>query len=458
MNDWLMQQGISTPQLGLALGLLVGLLMTLALAWFASRRGSRTAAEPLEREIDAFQQSLDETRAALAGAEQASAVLEARGEDREQHFLEQTEKLENAEKRLAENFERLAGKIFEERAEKLSTLNQKQLDILLKPLGEKLTEFRNTVTETHKQETAQNQVLQEKLKELQKLNVRLHADATNLTQALTSNVKAQGNWGEQQLEKLLELAGLTKGREYHTQVSITTESGQRVQPDLVLSLPEGKSIVMDSKLSLTAWTRYQAEDDEAARAIHLKAHVQSIRSHIKGLGEKRYSELPGIEALDFVLMFVPIEAALIEALQHDAELPVYALERKVALLSPTNFLATLRTVASVWSIHKQNTNALEIAGRAGKLYDKFAGFVENLQQVGERLHQAQLSYDDAFSQLSTGRGNLIRQTEMLKDLGARHSKQLDARLTGQADSQAPALTVVEGEKPEENLKDPQTNN
>jgi len=224
------------------------------------------------------------------------------------------------------------------------------------------------------------------------------------------------------------MAGLAQGREFSTQVSVVGPDGNRVQPDLVIHLPEGKSIVMDSKVSLTAWTRYQAETDEASRGLHLKDHLQSLRNHIRNLAEKRYSEVPALQSLDFVLLFVPIEAALIEALQADSELPIFALERKVALLSPTNLLATLRTVASVWSMHKQNTNAVEIAGRAGLLYDKFAGFVENLRSVGGSLKQAQEAYDKAFAQLSTGSGNLVRQTELLRELGARHSRQLDSRL------------------------------
>ena len=195
-------------------------------------------------------------------------------------------------------------------------------------------------------------------------------------------------FGEQQLERLLEISGLQKGREYSTQYSVTTESGQRVQPDLVLHLPEGKSIVLDSKVSLVAWTRFQAAEDDEARAAALKDHVQSLRQHVKSLGEKRYAEIQELNALDFVLMFVPIEGALIAALQADPELAEFALRNKVALLSPTNFLATMRTVGSVWSVHKQNRNAQEIASRAGLLYDKFAGFVENLRQVGERLQQA----------------------------------------------------------------------
>jgi len=429
MNEWLIQQGIVNPQTGLVVGLLVGLLAAILLAWLVSRRGAR----------------------ALAESEQGSAVLQTRLADKELHYQEQISKLEDAEKRLSENFERLAGKIFEARSEKLSDLNTKQMDAILKPLSEKILEFRNTVERAHKEETAQHRVMKEKIGDLEKLNERLHEDATNLSRALTSNVKAQGSWGEQQLERLLEVAGLQKGVEYSTQYSVTTESGQRVQPDLVLHLPEGKSIVLDSKVSLLAWTRFQAcEGDEAGQAEAMKEHIQSIRQHIKNLGEKRYAEVPELNALDFVLMFVPIESALIAALQADPELPEFALRNKVALLSPTNFLATMRTVASVWSVHKQNTNAQDIARRAGLLYDKFAGFVENLQGVGDRLSQAQQSYEKAFGQLSRGAGNLLRQTEQLRELGARSTRQLDAALVEQSDDETPALTVVKNDDSTDN--------
>jgi DNA recombination protein RmuC len=325
MNNWLMEQGLTSPLAGLWAGLMIGLLLSVLAAWWFSRRATQAEQQRLQPEIEEIQTRLEQLTGELASSEQRCAVLEARSKDREAHYIEQISNLEQAEKRLGENFERLAGKIFEQRSEKLSDLNRKQLDTLLNPLSEKLTEFRNTVTEAHKNETAQHEVLQAKLKELEKLNVRLHDDATNLTRALTSSSKAQGNWGEQQLERLLNLAGLEKGREYSTQVSVTTESGQRVQPDLVLHLPEGKSIIMDSKVSLNAWTRYQSEEDETLRAVHLKDHVLAIRNHIKSLSEKRYAELPELQALDFVLLFVPIESALIEALQTDPELPVFSL-------------------------------------------------------------------------------------------------------------------------------------
>jgi DNA recombination protein RmuC len=447
MNDWLIQQGIINSQMGLIVGLLLGLLATVVFSWIASRKTGQSIAARFQPEIDELEARLEDTNSRLNEAEQENAVLSTRAADREEHYREQIRKLEEAEKRLSENFERLAGKIFEDRSEKLSDLNTKQLDTLLKPLSEKLTEFRNTVENAHKQETAQHQVMKEKIGDLEKLNERLHDDATNLSRALTTNVKAQGNWGEQQLERLLELSGLQKGQEYSTQFSVVTEGGQRVQPDLVLHLPEGKSIVLDSKVSLVAWTRYQASEDKDDRTQALKEHIQSLRQHIKSLGEKRYAEIPELNSLDFVLMFIPIEAALIGALQADPELAEFGLRHKVALLSPTNFLATMRTVASVWSVHKQNRNAQEIASRAGMLYDKFAGFVVNLQQVGDRLRQAQQSYDDAFSQLSTGSGNLLRQTDMLRELGARATKQLDASLVEDAKENTPALSVVTEEKP-----------
>jgi len=268
--------------------------------------------------------------------------------------------------------------------------------------------------------------MKEKIGDLEKLNERLHQDATNLSRALTTNVKAQGNWGELQLERLLELSGLQKGVGYSTQYSVTTEGGQRIQPDLVLHLPEGKSIVLDSKVSLVAWTRYMSiesgagENSDKARAVALKEHIQSLRQHVKSLGEKRYAEIPELNSLDFVLMFVPIEAALIGALQADPELAEFGLRNKVALLSPTNFLATMRTVASVWSV----------------------GFVENLQGVGERLRQAQHSYEKAFGQLSTGTGNLLRQTEQLRELGARNSRQLDQKLLEQPTDETPETTFL----------------
>lgn len=412
----------------LVLGLLAGLVVALMAAWFAWRRGARSEAGRLGEELLAMQSVLDEREASLATALRELAVTETRLQEQQVHFNRERASLEEAEKRLTESFERLAGKVFDERSRRFTELSEKQLEGLLKPLSKDLESFRSRVDETHREETKQNAALQERLKQLESLNERLNEEAHNLTRALTADVKTQGSWGEQQLEKLLELSGLKKGENYLTQYTVTGRQGERLQPDLVLLLPERRTIVMDSKVSLTAWTRLQVAEDEHEREAQMASHVRSIRAHIDGLAAKNYADVEELNALDFVLMFVPIEAALIAALHHDPALPEYALKKRVALLSPANFLATVRTVASVWMIHKQNTNARDIAQRAGLLYDKFVGFTDNLKQVGSRLDQAQKAYEGAVSQLSTGAGNLVGQAEKLRKLGAKHAKQLDESL------------------------------
>jgi len=400
--DWLRLLDPTSLLAGLFAGLLLGLVAT----WLLARRA--TAAE---REL---------------------AILATRLEEQQKHFQAEKAGLEEAEKRLTEAFERLAGKVFDERSRNFTDLSEKQLGGLLKPLTKDLDQFRKRVDETHREDIQQRAALREHLSHLEGLNERLNEEARNLTRALTSDVKAQGSWGEQQLEKLLELSGLTKGDNYLTQYSVTGQGGERLQPDFVLLLPENRTIVMDSKVSLTAWTRLQSAEDEGQREVQLAEHVRSLRAHIDRLSAKNYSAVEELNALDFVLMFVPIEAALIAALRTDPNLPEYALKKRVALLSPANFLATVRTVASVWMIHKQNTNAQEIASRAGLLYDKFVGFIDNLRNVGMRLEQAHKAYDDAYSQLFSGAGNLVGQTEKLRALGAKHAKQLDAGLVEKA--------------------------
>ena len=409
----------------LSIGVLAGLLVAIAMFFIALRRGSRSVEETLQPEIDRLETELTDTSRELA-------VNQTRLEEQQKHFEKEKSGLEKAEKRLSASFERLAGKVFDDRSKQFTDLSEKQLEGLLKPLTKDLETFRETADKTHKEDIRQHAALQERLKQLEGLNQQLNEEAKNLTRALTADVKAQGNWGEQQLERLMELAGLVKGEHYLTQVSVKGKDGNRLQPDFVLILPEGRSIILDSKVSLTDWTRYQSADDETEREASLNSHVQSIKNQIDNLAGKNYPAAEDLNALDFVLMFVPIESALIAALQKDSSLPEYALKKNVALLSPANFLATVRTVASVWQIHKQNTNAKEIAQRAGFLYDKFVGFTDNLRQVGGRLDQARKAYDDAFSQLTTGSGNLVGQTEKLRALGAKHAKQLEAGLVEKA--------------------------
>jgi len=451
INEWLGLLDTNSAMLGLLAGLLVGFVAAMVLARVSRRKGAEAEAARLLPQQQESETLLAERTAALADVQRELAVAETRLEEQKQHFREQKTSLEENEKRLTEAFDRLAGKVFDERSKQFTELSEKQLSGLLKPLTKDLESFRSKVEETSREDIKQHAALQEKLKQMEGLNQRLHKEAESLTKALTRDVKAQGNWGEQQLERLMELAGLSKGEHYYTQYSVKGKDGQRLQPDFVLMLPENRSIILDSKVSLKAWTGYQSEEDEARRDGLLSEHVASIRSHIAGLGKKNYPDAEELNALDFVLMFVPIESALIAALQSDPDLPEYALQHRVALLSPANFLATVRTVASVWRVHMQNTNARDIAERAGRLYDKFVGFTENLKDVGYRLDQARSSFDSASRQLSEGPGNLVSQTQMLSKLGARHAKQLDAALVEKAaeevldDDSPPRLVEVDDE-------------
>ena len=432
MSEWLAQLDINSLVIGLMAGLLVALISVIIAARIARRRGAEAELERLQPLNDELLANLDASEEELGDLQRSLAISQTRLEEQQQHYQTEKASLEAAEKRLAESFERLAGKVFDERSSKFTELSEKQLSGLLKPLTKDLETFRSTVDKNSREDIRQHAALQEKLKQMEGLNERLHKEAQNLTKALSTDVKAQGNWGEQQLERLMELAGLVKGEHYYTQVSTTGNHGERLQPDFVLKLPENRSIILDSKVSLNAWTRYQSEDDEARRDALMAEHVASIKAHISGLGKKNYPDVEELNALDFVLMFVPIESALIAALQKDPTLPEYALKQRVALLSPANFLATVRTVASVWQVHKQNTNAQDIARRAGLLYDKFVGFTENMKNVGMRLDQARKSYDDAYNQLTTGAGNLVGHVDKLSKLGARHAKQLEAGLVEKA--------------------------
>lgn len=432
MNEWLALLDINSLVVGLLAGLIVGLIAAIITARVARRRGSEEEAARFRPVVSELEADLQTRTQALVESQRLLAIAETRLEEQQQHHQTEKAALEEAEKRLNDSFERLAGKVFDERSKRFTELSEKQLGGLLKPLTKDLETFRSTVDKNSREDIRQHAALQEKLKQMENLNERLHKEAQSLTKALTSDSKAQGNWGEQQLERLMDLAGLVKGEHYYTQVSTTGKDGERLQPDFVLKLPEDRSIILDSKVSLTAWTRYQSEEDEAKRDLLMAEHVASIKTHISGLGKKNYPGAEELNALDFVLMFLPIESALIAALQSDPTLPEYALNHRVALLSPANFLATVRTVASVWRVHKQNTNAQDIAQRAGLLYDKFVGFTENLKAVGMRLEQARKSYDDAYGQLTSGAGNLVGQTDKLSKLGARHAKQLEAGLVEKA--------------------------
>ena len=385
--------------------------------------------------------------------QQSFADLQVRNErlatQIEQERRAQQEKIElltEARTSLSDQFQNLANNILEEKSKKFNEHNTESINRLLTPLNERMGQFSQLVQNTYEKEAKERLTLENELKRLQSLNTQLHTDAQALTQALTgSQNKTQGNWGEMILETVLENSGLTKGREYIVQASgsRTEEDGstRRLQPDVLVNLPDNKQIIIDSKVSLTAYVRYTQAADAAEAGQALAAHVASIRAHIKSLSLKQYSDIEGVNTLDFVFMFIPVEPAYLLALQHDNTLFQECFDKRIMLVGPSTLLATLRTVANIWRNEQQNQNALAIAEEGGRLYDKFVGFVSTLESVGKNIEQAQSQYQAAYKQLSEGRGNLVNRAEKLRKLGVKAGKQLDRQLAEQA--QENALTPPE---------------
>lgn len=358
-------------------------------------------------------------------AERAALQAELR-EQREAH-QQRLADLQGARDTLKAQFAELAGSIFAEREQS----SQQRLGQLLEPLKERIQAFEKRVEDSYQQEARERFSLARELQRLQQLNQRLGDEATNLTRALQGQ-KNQGSWGELVLERVLEHAGLAKGREYRTQVSLQGPDGQRFQPDVLIALPGDRQVVVDAKVSLTAYQSMLTAEDDNLRELALKRHVQSLRAHLKGLSLKDYQRLEGLHSLDFVLLFVPIEAAFAAALQADPGLFQEAFEQNIVIVSPTTLLATLRVIDSLWRQERQSQNAREIAERAGALYDKFVAFVQDLDEIGTRLQQLDKAYASARNKLVDGRGNLVGRAENLKLLGARVSKSLPAELLEQA--------------------------
>jgi DNA recombination protein RmuC len=334
---------------------------------------------------------------------------------------------------LSDQFKNLANEILEEKSKRFAEQNQQNLDTLLKPLQEKLTDFRKQVDETYQSEARERFALKQEVEKLAGLNLRMTDETRALTNALKGESKTQGDWGELVLETILENSGLRKGEEYLVQDTQTISDGSRLQPDVVIRLPESKHLVIDSKVSITAYTRYIQADDDSIKTAELNSHVLSIKQHIQGLSAKNYQDLYGVGSIDFVLMFIPIEPAFLAAMRHAPDIYQEALKKNIVIVCPSTLLATVRTVAHLWRQEHQNRNAQEIARQCASLYDKFVGFVEDLDKVGQRLEQAQISYTDAVGKLKTGRGNLIRTAENVKKLGVKPNKSLPSKLTDVAD-------------------------
>lgn len=337
---------------------------------------------------------------------------------------DQKSEVTKLQEKFSKDFEILANKILEEKSEKFTARNKENIEQILSPLQEKIKTFEKKVEDTNKESIERQSALREQIINLSKLNEKMSKDAVNLTKALKGDSKKQGDWGEFQLEMLLEKAGLQKDIHYSTQGGYRDEDDNLKKPDCIINLPDNKHLIIDSKVSLTAYEKYFSADNELEESIGLKNHIVSIRNHFKELGNKKYSELYGINSPDYVLMFVPIEPSLMLALQKEKNLYLDALDKNVVLVSTSTLLATLTTVASIWKQEDQKKNVIEIARQAGALYDKFEGLIQDLLKVGNQINASQISYKSAMNKLSEGRGNLIGKVENLKKLGAKTQKSL----------------------------------
>ncbi len=356
------------------------------------------------------------------------ADLKARLSAEKQSSSEKLQLLQQAKEQMNKEFRDLAAQVMEKNSDRFGKQQQENLSNILDPFKEQLGEFRKRVDHVYDIESRDRVSLLKEIEGLKMLNQQITEEASNLTQALKGDRKAQGNWGEVILERVLEASGLQKGREYETQMHLQSHDGNRYLPDVVIHLPENKDIIVDAKVSLSAYERYYAEEDDSLKKNHLKDHIQAIRQHVEKLSDKKYDDLKGVNTLDFVIIFIPIEPAYLLAAQEDQNIFSESLARKIIIVSPTTLLATLRIVENVWRFERQNKNAEEIARQAGRLYDKFVGFVGDIDAVGLRLDQAYKSYEEAKNKLVQGKGNLVRSTERLKELGAKTRKQLDENL------------------------------
>ncbi|MCT3649935.1 DNA recombination protein RmuC [Elizabethkingia anophelis] len=370
-----------------------------------------------------------------------NSELSAINESLQKSLETQKEEITKIQEEAKLQFENLANKILEEKTEKFTTLNQNSLKTILEPFQDKIAELKNRVNEAYEKENKERFSLAEKVRELAELNQQISEDAKKLTRALKGESKTQGNWGEMILESILEKSGLVKGREYYLEHELRDEnnkaiysefSGKKMRPDAVVKYPDERNVIIDSKVSLTAFTELVDETDPEIYTIKLNQHLSSIKNHIQQLSQKAYDDYG--KSLDFVMMFIPSEPAYIAAMQADQNLWNYAYERRILLLNPSNLITSLKLIADLWKREYQNRNTMEIADRGAKLYDKFVGFVENLEKVGKGLDQAKNAYTDAYKQLSTGNDNLVIQTQKLRALGIKSKKELPQSLIENSES------------------------
>jgi len=412
------------------------------------------ARDTAQAKVDELTTERDSARAQLDALRQEKNILDtdyatmlSKFDEERKSASEKIELLEQAELRLAKEFENLANRIFEEKHQKFSEVSKTGVEALLSPMREQMSDFRKKVEDVYDNENKERASLRTEIQSLKSLNERIGVDALNLTKALKGDSKARGTWGEIQLERLLEESGLAKGREYDVQVSHRNEDGQRFQPDVVVHLPEKKDVVIDSKVSLVAYEQYYTAESDDERLRQLRAHVTSLRTHFNGLSAKNYDELIGVNSLDLVIMFVPIEPALLLAFEHEPKLFSEAFARRILLVSPSTLMATLQIIHNIWRYEYQNRNAQSIAAEAGKLHDQFVSFVDALEKVGDQIKKAGESYDTAHKRLTSGKGNLVGRTQKLKTLGAKVKKAINSELVEAAMENDDDLTLLADETP-----------
>ena len=369
-----------------------------------------------------FKQNTD-----LKDVEIEYAILNTKYNEEVRNSAEKIQTLQDAKESLSIEFKNLANQIFEDKTKQFTSTSKEQFELLLKPFREQITNFSNQSREQFTQELKDRTLLKDELSRLKQMNEQLSSDALNLTNALKGESKTQGNWGEIVLERILEDSGLTEGREYELQVNLKSDEGKRYLPDVVIHMPEGRDVIIDSKVSLTAYERFVNEEDSFAKEVALKEHILSISKHVKELSSKKYDKLEGVNTLDFVLLFMPIEGAFLLALEQDGEFFKRAYEENILVVSPSTLLVTLRTIEHIWRTQRQQDNAMKIAEEAEAMYEKLVGFVDEMDKVGSLIDKTKDSYEIAMSRLKTGRGNLIKRAENMKGLGLRPKKNLSIK-------------------------------
>ena len=378
-----------------------------------------------EEQLATTQETLNASQHENSDLKERITALQVHKETLQNHLSEQEKKASEDQQKLLLQFQNLSNKLLEQKSEKFTHLNKLEMEKILKPLSEKIHSFEQEVARTHREALNHKVALRTELERMHSLNTRMSQEAHNLTQAIKGDSRIQGNWGEFILESILENAGLVKGREYVVQHSFTDQDGKRRQPDVIIQLPQQKSIVIDAKVSLKDYEQYFHAQDEKERTLFLQKHLAALKRHVKTLHAKNYAQTYDLKSLDFVLMFVPLESAFTLALQKDPSLFQQAYHQNVILASPSTLLVTLRTIAHVWKREYQSQYAAEIAQQSGALYDKFVSFVEDLRKIGLQLNTTQKVYQSALNKLSEGKGNLISKAERIKALGARTKKQLN---------------------------------